>query len=263
MKLILTSVLISEFLDIRGATKNSILIAHRTGLYNFNGSYSEENNLAWKIQDTWDDITALQFHKVQVLVDTTRRVIFVVIPKGVGATVTTNILTCDYKQGLTPKAVRWSLWTTHVEPTTVYVRLATSEVVLIAMGTNDGNDGLYQLSYTARGDTQPNTNIDAYARFGQVTFNQEGAVNHYIALRVRARGAGTLELNTWDLDDANTTNPTGLTLATAGGVEQERRINLESTELSVRVRTQGSATSWFKLFYLRIAGKARWSNRPG
>ena len=252
-----------ELLDVRGATKDVFLIAHLTGLFSFVGSYSEEQNLAWKVRDIWSTINPLYMRMTQVQVDPINQVIYIAAALD-AATEPSHILICDYKQGLTPKTVRWSKWALHVKPTAIWTETKyTTKVGQLKFGSSEGDIFLYTAA--SRRDNAGATLIDAYARFGQVSFNNEGAVNHYNALRFRVRGYGLLEVTTYTLDDAVTSTPAGIILGTGPGKEVQEYINEESEELSVKIGTDSmfeSNPSWFTLTHLRIAGKARWGSRP-
>jgi hypothetical protein len=253
----------SELLDVRGATQDMFLVANRSGLYGFVGSYSEERNLAWKIKDLWETINPLYFHMVQVQVDPIERVIYVAAPMDAN-TAPSRILVCDYKQGTDPKVVRWSDWTPPALPTSIWTETDyITQLGQLKFGSSAGT--IWQYVSSSRRDNNGATLIDAYARFGQVTFNNEGAVNHYNALRIRARGYGALDLTMYGLDDALTDTPASFTLAEAGGTELAAFINFESPELSIKVGTNSmyaANPSWFTLTHIRIAGKPRWSSLP-
>lgn len=255
---------VSELLDIRGATQDIFLLANRSGLYAFVGSYSEERNLAWKIKDLWEEINPKYFHMVQVQVDPIARIIYIAIPLH-AANSPSHILVCDYKQGLDAKAVRWSKWVLPVAaPTSIWTETDyTTQLGKFKYGTAAGT--IWQYVAASRRDNSGATLIDAHAHFGQVTFNAEGAVNHYNALRFRVRGYGEFQVVGHSLDQAAVWTPASLVLAAAGGKELSMYINWESEELSIKVGTNSmydSNPSWFTLTHLRIAGKPRWGNRP-
>jgi hypothetical protein len=253
----------SELLDVRGATQDLFLVANRNGLFSFVGSYSEERNLAWKIKDLWETINPLYFHMVQVQVDPIARVIYIAAPMDAN-TAPSRILVCDYKQGIDPKSVRWSDWTPPSLPTSLWTETDyITELGQLKYGSSAGSIVMYVSS--SRRDLDGANLIDAYARFGQITFNDEGAVNHYNALRFRVRGYGQLDMTLYGLDDATSQTPAALILAAAAGKEQSLYINLESEEMSVKVGTNSmyaASPSWFTLTHLRIAGKPRWGHRP-
>jgi hypothetical protein len=200
---------------------------------------------------------------VQVQVDPIARVIYVAAPMD-AHTAPSRILVCDYKQGTDPKAVRWSDWTPPALPTSIWTETDyVTQLGQFKFGSSAGT--IWQYVSSSRRDNDGATLIDAYCRFGQVTFNDEGALNHYNAIRIRARGYGLLDIYLYGLDDVPTENPASLTLAAAGGKELAELINITSEELSVRVGTNGlvdTSPSWFTLTYLRIAGKPRWGSRP-
>jgi hypothetical protein len=258
---------VSELLDIKGATQDLFFIANRNGLYSFVGSFSEERNLAWKIKDLWETINPLYFHMVQVQVDPIARMIYVAAPMDAN-TAPSRILVCDYKQGIDPKAVRWSDWTPPSLPTSIWTETDyATQLGQFKYGCSAGSTWKYEDG--VRSDDDGNANITAYCRFGQVTFNDEGAVNHYNAIRMRVWGYGLLSTYLYGLNDVPTENPASFVLSQTAGKEQSLYINIESEEMAVRVGTTstyndggGSQPCWFKLTHLRIAGKPRWTSRP-
>jgi hypothetical protein len=254
---------VAELLDLRGATQDLFLVANRNGLYTFVGSYSEERNLAWKIQDLWDRINTLYFHLVHLHVDPISRVIYVAVPLD-AATAPSHILVGDYKQGLDLKAIRWSLWVTPKVPTQIWTETDyTTQLGKLKYGSSANT--IYEYTAASRRDHDGANLINAYARFGQFSFNNEGAVNHYTGLRMRVRGYGQLDVDLYGLDDASTQTPAALILSAASGKEMYEHVNFESEEMSVKVGTNSmwvSNPSYFTLTHLRIAGKPRWSNRP-
>jgi hypothetical protein len=258
---------VSELLDVKGATQDFFLIANRNGLYSFVGSFSEERNIAWKIKDLWETINPLYFHMVQVQVDPIAKMIYIAAPMDAN-TAPSRILVCDYKQGLDPKVVRWSDWTPPALPTSVWTETDyVTQLGQVKFGSSAGSTWKYVSS--SRADNNGANNISAYARFGQITFNDEGAINHYNAVRFRARGYGLLDIFLYGLEDIPTSNPASFVLAEGAGKEIALYINVESEEMSVQVGTtgtyndgQGSQPCWFTLTHVRIAGKPRWSHKP-
>ena len=253
----------AELLDIRGVTQDLFFVANRNGLYAFVGSYSEERNIAWKIKDLWETINPKYFHMVQVQVDPIAKVIYIAAPMQAN-TEPSRILVCDYKQGIEPKVVRWSDWTPPSLPTSIWTETVyATELGRFLYGSSAGDVNVY--TEASHRDLAGAHLINSFARFGQVTFNDEGAVNHYNAVRFRARGYGLLDLTLYGLEDVPTQTPASLTLATAAGKELALYINLTSEEMSVRVGTNSMYAgnpSWFTLTHMRIAGKPRWGHRP-
>lgn len=252
----------SALLNTKGSTRDQFIIAHRTGLYSFTGGYSADRDLAWKIRDDWRSINPNYLYLVQVAVDPVNERIYVAVPLS-AATEPDTIFVADYQQGLTPDAIRWSKWVVPKKPTSIWCEINFSDQsAKLRYGSSDQH--IYQYG-TGRADLSGGTLINAFARFGQVTFNQEGAVNHYTAIRVRARGYGLLDVRMYTLDDSQTIYPASFVLASAGGRELFEYINVTSEELSVRVGTNStyaSNPSWFTLTHLRVAGNTRWTTRP-
>lgn len=253
----------SQVLDTRGASLDQLLIANRSGLWAFPGAYSEQGDLTYKIRDYWRTINPVKFHMVQIHIDPIEQRIYVAAPIG-AATEPDVVLVGDYKQGMTPEGIRWSKWVFPIKPTSIWTETDyTTKLGEFKFGSSEGS--IYKLHASDRRDLSGANLINAYCRFGQVTFNDEGAVNHYVALRLRVRGYGQLDLVARSLDGAVSNTLPSIVLAAAGGVEPAVHINQESEELSIQVGTNSmyaSNPSWFTLTHLRVAGQPRWSTRP-
>jgi hypothetical protein len=255
---------IGYLLDQVGATKDAFLVAHRSGLYNFIGSYSEDRNLAWKIQDLWDSINPLYLHLTQVQIDPIKKLIYVAVTLDSKSSSPSHILVGNYQQGLDPKSIRWSKWTTQRAPTSIWTETKfTDGTSRFLFGSSAGDIWKYVAS--SRRDTDGADLIPAYLRFGYVSFQDEGAVDHFNALRFRVRGYGQLDITTYTLDDNVTDASQTIILAATPGKEINKHIIQESEGLSVKIGTNSmhaANPSWFTMTHLRIAGKPRWGQRP-
>lgn len=252
----------SALLDTKGATKDQFIIADRSGLYAFIGSYNAERDLSYKIRDDWRNINPAYFHLVQVCVDPIKERIYVAVPDGT-ATSPDTLYVGDYQEGFTWDRIRWSKWSIPGTPTSIWTETDyTTQLAKFRYGSAAAS--IWEQG-TTRTDNAGATLITAYARFGHITFQSEGAVNHYTALRMRARGYGELKVTLRTLDSAVTTFAQTHILSETPGKEVAQWINQESEELSVEVKTNSTyATnpSWFTLTHLRIAGNPRWATRP-
>lgn len=95
---------------------DSCLIAHKRGLLFFNGAYSDVP-LSWKIDRIWEVMDSNNFSKVQVAHDSWLKRVYIAVPlvkdvdlEAVQSSNNKMILMMDYKDGLNPRSVKWSIW---------------------------------------------------------------------------------------------------------------------------------------------------------
>ncbi len=93
---------ISKVLDSEGVNVDFLLIGSFTGILMFNGAY-QAPELTYKIRDFWLALDRESWNKVQILNDSVRSLIYIVLPDGA-------MLHGDYSNGLSPEKIRWSPW---------------------------------------------------------------------------------------------------------------------------------------------------------
>ena len=99
---------VAQVIDAKGSSLNFVLIASRDGLSLFNGVYADPE-LSWKIRSTWDRINVEEFNKTQVLLNPVEKKVYVSVPLD-DSTDTSHLLIGDYRRGLDPENIRWSIW---------------------------------------------------------------------------------------------------------------------------------------------------------
>ena len=94
---------IAKVLDSGGVNVDYLLIADTSGIFIFNGAYSRPE-LTYKVKDLWDEMPDDEFRYVMVINDSQGQKLYVILTDG-------TILFGDYTKGLTPKSIRWDIWT--------------------------------------------------------------------------------------------------------------------------------------------------------
>jgi len=102
---------IAEVLDSGGVNLDMMLIADFSGVYAFNGTYSNPE-LSWKIQDLWLGLDRDLFHRIQIMIDTIKQLLYFTLPDR-------TILRADYSRGLDPKNIRWAKWSFDIDASTI------------------------------------------------------------------------------------------------------------------------------------------------
>lgn len=102
---------IATVLDSGGVNVDYLIIASYTGLMLFSGNYINPE-LSWKIKAFWDSLDRDLFNKIQLLNNTVAKVLYCLLPDG-------RILLGDWKNGLTPKDIRWAPLSFSIDITTI------------------------------------------------------------------------------------------------------------------------------------------------
>lgn len=102
---------IATVLDSSGVNIDYLLVGGFTGIYIFNGAYSEPD-ITWKISDYWVAFDRNDFSNLQIVIDTILKVIYVNRPDK-------QMLIGDYRMGLDPKNIRWAKWSFDIDVTSI------------------------------------------------------------------------------------------------------------------------------------------------
>lgn len=102
---------IGTVLDSGGVNIDFLLVADYSGILIFNGAY-QRPELTWKIADFWTSLDRNNFDYFQLLNDSLNQIVYMNYQDG-------KILFGDYKNGLTPKNIRWTPWRFDIECNTI------------------------------------------------------------------------------------------------------------------------------------------------
>lgn len=218
-----------------------VLIGHREGIFLFNGTVIRPE-ITWNIKDVWDKLTREYERNINISVDVFRKLIFVVFPSN-NSTVPNVMIMGDYSVGITKDDIKW---TYHFFPFVPYS---------IGMANFSDTDGMSDAHYYLRIGAQADNNlykmkkgltnddgeaIDArYCCY--LSTVEKGAVNIFRALRIRARGVGTLEmrLNSEDFDASLGEAPADFTVPLNPAQDLLRQTNFMNEKMSVQLRCAG------------------------
>jgi hypothetical protein len=257
-----------------GIGEDWVVIAHRTGLYLFNGG--EPIKISQEIQPTWNQINWQFGQTLWVTVDTKERRIFVGVPLGT-ATSPNRILMLDYRdldsaadltgrppinitytgrKTATDKTRKWSPWTIAANSCAILERVNGTAVVATGGGTpgvgGAGATGkIYQLSSTQFSDD--GTAISSYYT---THFFPERAVEQSLILGAHRKlfsyltmyveGAGNLALTTFVNTESNPQAQQPLPLSSPSFKDLELPINVLGERVAFQVGTSQSG-AWFRL----------------
>src|SRR5882724_8413272 len=254
-----------------GIGEDWVVIAHRTGLYIFNGG--EPIKISQEIQPTWSQINWQHGHTLWVTADTKERRILIGVPLG-AATSPNKILMLDYRDlddaediaGRPPinityagrktaadKTRKWVPWTIAANACALVERSDGTASVVLGGGTPGVGGGgptgrVYQLS-----DSQPSDNgiaIPSYytthyfpERAVELAFNLGAHRKLFSYLTMFVEGAGNLSLTSF-IDSPSAPQP--LPLSSPSMKDLELPINVLGERVAFQVSTN-QAGAWFRL----------------
>jgi len=257
-----------------GIGEDWVVIAHRTGLYIFNGG--EPIKISQEIQPTWNQINWQYGHTLWVTVDTKERRIFVGVPLGT-ATSPNKILMLDYRdlddadliasrppinitytgrKTATDKTRKWSPWTIAANACALLERTNGTAVVALGGGTPGVGGGgatgkIYQLS-----DAQLSDDGTAIPSYYTTHYFPERAVELALALGAHRKlfsyltlfveGAGNLSLTSFTDSSSAPQTQQPLPLSSPSVKDLELPINVLGERIAFQVSTN-QAGAWFKL----------------
>jgi len=257
-----------------GIGEDWVVIAHRTGLYIFNGG--EPVKISQEIQPTWNQINWQYGHTLWVTVDTKERRIFVGVPLGT-ATSPNKILVLDYRdlddaeeiaarppinvtssgrKTATDKTRKWAPWTIAANSCALIERANGTAVVALGGGTPGVGGGgatgkIYQLS-----DTQLSDDGAAIPSYYTTHFFPERAVEQALALGAHRKlfsyltlfveGAGNLSLTSFTDSSRAAQAQQPLALSSPALKDLELPINVLGERVAFQVSTNQPG-AWFRL----------------
>src|SRR6267378_337183 len=257
-----------------GIGEDWVVIAHRTGLYIFNGG--EPIKISQEIQPTWNQINWQYGHTLWVTVDTKERRIFVGAPMGT-ATSPNKILTLDYRdldsaediaarppvnitltgrKTATDKTRKWSPWTIAANSCALIER--TDGTALVAMGggipgvSGGGATGkVYQLNAAQLSDDGaaiPSYYTTHYfpERAVEQTLNLGAHRKLFSHLTMFVEGAGSLALTSFTNSPSVPQAQQALPLSSPAVKDLELPINVLGERVAFQVSTNQSG-AWFRL----------------
>lgn len=93
---------IGTVLDSGSSAVEFLTVCTYQGIVLFNGRYIIPE-LTWKIENLWKSLDRNEFRKIQIVISPTFKEIYTILP-------TRKLLVGNYSNGMTPKAIRWAVW---------------------------------------------------------------------------------------------------------------------------------------------------------
>jgi hypothetical protein len=257
-----------------GIGEDWVVIAHRTGLYIFNGG--EPVKISQEIQPTWNQINWQFAHTLWVTVDTKERRIYVGAPFG-AATSPNKIFMLDYRdldsaediagrppinitytgrKTATDKTRKWSPWTIAANCAALLERANGTAVVAFGGGTPGVGGGgatgkIYQLS-----DTQFSDDGAAIPSYYTTHYFPERSVEQALGLGAHrklfsyltmyAEGAGNLNLTSFTNTSSAPQAQQPLPLSSPSARDLELPVNILGERVAFQFSTNQPG-AWFRL----------------
>jgi hypothetical protein len=257
-----------------GIGEDWVVIAHRTGLYIFNGG--EPVKISQEIQPTWNQINWQYGHTLWVTVDTKERRIYVGAPIGT-ATSPSKILMLDYRdldsaediagrppinitytgrKTATDKTRKWSPWTIAANCGALIERSDGTAVMALGGGTPGVSGGgatgkVYQLTATQLSDD--GAAIPCYytthyfpERTVEVALGLGAHRKLFSYLTIFVEGAGNLNLTSYTDSASAPQAQQPLPLSSPSTKDLELPINVLGERVAFQVSTNQPG-AWFRL----------------
>lgn len=219
---------VGKIFERNSNTVDKYLVSSRRGLMMFTGNFGEE--ITWKVKDIWQRISKIYFHKIQVMVDADNQFIYINLPLD-GAVNTNVILFGDYTNGLDAKNIKWSLWTFPNDPISIALDVDDiTKEVYFRYATLNGNIRKFDPSVRTDYDLAITTRFET----SELPTDSKGEVFHHGGVRMRAYGAGRLNLTVTSLDGGYVTNLPAIILSSAPSLYPMRTFNVQSEKVTIR-----------------------------
>lgn len=257
-----------------GIGEDWVVIAHRSGLYIFNGG--EPIKISQEIQPTWNQINWQYGHTLWVTVDTKERRIFIGAPFG-AATSPNQILVLDYRdldsaediagrppvnitltgrKTATDKTRKWSPWTIAANSCALIERSDGTSLVAFGGGVPGIGGGgatgkAYQLNpaqFSDDGAAIPSYYTTHYfpERAVEQTLNLGAHRKLFSYLTIFVEGAGSLALTSFTNSPSVPQAQQALPLSSPAVKDLELPINVLGERVAFQVSTNQSG-AWFRL----------------
>jgi hypothetical protein len=235
-------------------------IAHPRGLLLFNGSYSDPP-LSYKIDTLWKNATQVGFNLIRTANDIVNKRLWIIVS-------TTQMLMMDYSNGMTPQAVRWSIWgfpNTIWPGSTVGGYAVDIQVVLDQTGayypllvfTNTSGVGLpalYSLIPNQPYDLVSTTSISQSISTSTIN-TKKGAVTTFNGIRFRISGTSRFNIGLYDESQTLISSPDGFNLNYyTNNQDIFRGINFVNEKLIIGITGDNTTVGSFSLTRLDVFG---------
>jgi len=251
---------IADVLDAKGSSSEGFLIATLGGLYFFNGLFSDQE-LTYKIRDLWLRIPGTYFDQVQVYNDPINKRLYILIPLD-NSTVVDRIIFGDYRDGMTPQNIKWSLWSMGKTIKTMVLYTWMSGPLTQFHTYIAGTDAIYLFDNsngTINSRNDDGVAIDSYYTVGPYRFTE--GLSQFDRVRVRVQGDGVLLVTSKGQDLTGESSLTSITMALLPGREYAQLMNRISEQCYIKFRN-ATLSKYYKLNAVAIDGQFYADERP-
>jgi hypothetical protein len=247
---------VAQFTDSKGSNSDFFVVADVSGLYYFNGAYSKQFPLSWKIQKIWDRINKLYMNAVKVVLDPTSFRIFLCVPLD-SATTPSHILVADYADGLDADNIKWHIWNSAAfacQSIAINLDSTTKKNVLTVCGTSN----VYKQVPAQYNDE--NSAIDYYFISASM-YEEENWIHHFSGIGLNISGVGTLTCTTYTKDLAVSAAGPSLILSATPGRQYLLPINVQNEKCAFKLRIN-TIDKYFKCRNYTLYARPIFATRP-
>ena len=250
---------IARVLDYGQTVKDLSIVADRSGIHIFNGTFSLQP-LTQYIDEYWKRINSDHFDQVELVLDPINYKIYAMVPLD-DAETPSHILQGDFRLGLDPESIKWSPWIFPVSPQSGVVDIdPITNIPYFRFAGHTGN--IYDLDPDMTEDNA--TAIETIVEFALLpheTSNFREGTYHFGGIRLRARGFGDIEISGLGLDDIDLGSAGNLAITAKPGHEFFRRLNFKGERCSIRLRMTES-NEWLIITKMSLFAKFLWAEQP-
>src|SRR5207249_2504927 len=174
-----------------GTSSDIVLVGDKSGLYLFDG-HIRHPQLSWKIDTLWKAIPDIK--KISIFLDVQQQKVYILRIDNLN-----SLLVGYFKEGISIANIKWAIWKLPGTPSNGAFLDSPFELTLSAGGAN-----IIHFDSTTDWD---GSGIESIATLDSTTFD-EGYLNQFVAVRLRAVGRGNLDFelvgnDSLDYDDTN------------------------------------------------------------
>lgn len=248
---------IADILDAKGSSSDGFVLASLSAVYFFNGVFLEPE-LSYKVRDLWRRINQEKFYLIQAVNDPINKRLYFLIPLD-DSEVVSHVLYGDYRDGLTSKSIKWSLWQFDQVPTSllIYTDFTNNVPNLVTRISFAENLRTLNINIPSNDDGAAVTSFFklAPARYGY-------GVSQFSKVRVRAQGPCTMGVIAYGQDDTISYNAASIAVASdLPGREYAQLLNLVSEQCLVKF-TVSTLNEKYKVNNILVEGSEYASERP-
>lgn len=256
---------IAAVLDAKGSSSEGYIVASRGAIVYFNGVFVEPE-LSYKIRDLWSRVNPTYFYKMQLANDPITKQLFALVPLNdidEDGNVIVERITCshiiygDYRDGLDPMNIKWSLWQFAKPPVSILIYNEFTNEIPSLVTRFANNTNVVTLTKTSKTDN--GELIDSYFELSPLRWSS--GISQYTEVRIRAIGPCRLSVTAYGEDLVEFTTTLDISVSTsAPGREYSELMNLVSEQCRLKIRA-AVLNQRYNVNAVQVMGAPLWSNR--